>query len=58
MWEEMKLWAGMCTFIHVHYQEKCETHHPDVYAFVEVIQEEQTATEVFLIQLESGAHPP
>ena len=55
--EDMKLGAGMCTFIHVHYQEKCKTHHPDVYAFVEVIQE-QTATEVSLIQLEPRVRPP
>ena len=55
--EDMKLGAGMCTFIHVHYQEKCKTH-PDVYAFVEVIQEEQTTTEVSLIQLEPRARPP
>ncbi len=29
--------------------------HPNVYEFVEVIQKEQTATEVFLTQLEAGA---
>ena len=30
----------------------------NVYEFVEVIQKEQTATEVFITQLEAGARPP
>ena len=32
--------------------------HLNVYEFIEVIQKEQTATEVFLTQLEAGARPP
>ena len=32
--------------------------HPYIYEFVEVIQKEQTATEVFVLQLEVGARPP
>ena len=31
---------------------------PNIYEFVEVIQKEQTATEVFVLQLKAGARPP
>ncbi len=32
--------------------------HPNIYEFVEVIQKEQTSTEVSLTQLAAGARPP
>ncbi len=32
--------------------------HPNMFEFVEVVQKEQTATEVLLAQLEAGARPP
>ncbi len=32
--------------------------HPNIYEFVEVIQKEQTTTEVSLTQLAAGARPP
>ena len=32
--------------------------HPNIYEFVQVIQKEQTVTEVFVLQLEAGARPP
>ena len=35
-----------------------DTHNHPVYEFVEVIQKEQTATEVSITQLEAGARPP
>ena len=32
--------------------------HPNFYEFVEIIQKEQTATKVFMLQLEAGTRPP
>ena len=42
---------------HNHLKRLVGKAHPNVYEFVEVIQKEQTTTEVSITQLEAGAHP-
>ncbi len=32
--------------------------HPNIYEFIEVIQREQAATEISMLQLDAGARPP